>query len=269
MEQGQVAGPFAEEELEEIPLSPAPLVKVLAQIRFPRVLSIGSDSYIGGFQERIRSTYPVLREEVNVEALIGADGVQQQSTRVWRFHDIDQHWSVVLSSSFLALETDHYTSRSDFLARWTEVLQALASMADPTPVVVADRLGVRYINRLVGADASTRLEELIRPEMYGPLTMPMPRGMEFLALVGQAHFKLDGPQMQARWGRLPSNATFLPDVPPVEEPSWMLDIDVFFEGQAPFVPEEAAKAAAHATNHAYRFFRWAMSDQLIAERSEK
>ena len=267
MDRGQVTSPFGEDELEELPLSPAPLVKVLAQIRFPRVLSIGSDNYIAGFQERIRSTYPVLREEMNIEALIGADGVQQQSTRAWRFHDIAEHWSVVLSSSFLALETDHYTSRNDFLARWAEVLQALASIADPTPIVVADRLGVRYINRLVGEDATTRLEKLIRPELYGPLTMPMPLGMKFVSSVGQAHFELDGPQMQARWGKLPPNATFLPDVSLVEEPSWMLDIDVFFEGSTSFEPEEAAKSSAHATNHAYRFFRWATSEQLIAERS--
>jgi uncharacterized protein (TIGR04255 family) len=261
-----VGAPFGEEPVDEIPLDPAPLVKVIAQLRFPPVLSIGQDAYMAAFQEHVRGRYPVLRPEMNIEAIIGPEGVQQQTTRVWRFHDVEDDWSVVLSTGFVALETKRYTSRDDFIRRLGEVFDALNGMADPKPVVVSDRLGVRYVNRLTGADATDRLQDLIRPEMYGPLTMAMPVGMEFVASIGQAHFRLDGPQMQARWGKLPADAAFLPDVPPVSEPSWMLDIDVFFDGQSPFEPTASTKAAAHASNHAYRFFHWAMQPNFIDER---
>src|SRR5690348_7017136 len=134
----EVAAPFGEELVDEVPLEPAPLVKVIAQLRFPPVLSIAHDNYIGSFQERVRGRYPVLRPEMNIEALIGPEGVQQQQTRVWRFHDVDDAWSVVLSTGFVALETVRYTSRDDFIDRLGEVFDALNAMAEPKPVVVSD-----------------------------------------------------------------------------------------------------------------------------------
>lgn len=260
--------PFGEEALEEVRLEPAPLTRVLAQLRFPPVVSIAQDAYIAPFQERLRERYPVLQPETAVEALLSPQGVIQQSTsKAWRFQDIDDTWTVVLGTGFVTLETTHYESRDDFITRLTEVFAALDVLAAPRPVVVYERLGVRYVNVLRGEDATTKLETYIRPEMYGPLAIEMAPGMRFLASVGQAHFQLDGPQMQSRWAKLPPNAAFLPDVPPLAEASWVLDIDVFFEGRSPFDPEQAASAARHAATHAYRFFRWVMrEDTFIAER---
>jgi uncharacterized protein (TIGR04255 family) len=166
----------------------------------------------------------------------------------------------------VSLETTAYTTRDEFVARLLAVFQALDTLASPGPVVVADRLGVRYINRLTGDDAGPGLRRLVREEVFGPLTIQMPSGSEFLASLSQAHFKLDGPQMQARWGRLPPGAIFLPGIDPFESTSWFLDIDVFFEGQQVFSPGPTADAARHAASHAYRFFRWAMSDEFIAQR---
>ncbi len=260
--------PFAEEPLGEVPLEPAPLVRVLAQLRFPPVVSIAQDTYIAPFQERLRVRYPVLQPETAVEALLSAQGVIQQSTsKAWRFQDVDEAWTVVLGTGSVSLETTRYESRDDFIARLVEVFEALDALADPKPVVVYERLGIRYVNMLRGEDATTKLQGYIRPEIYGPLVIEMEPGMEFLANVGQAHFRLDGPQMQSRWARLPSGGAFLPDVPPVDEPSWVLDIDVFYDTRSSFAPEQAGTAARHAATHAYRFFRWVMrEDTFITER---
>lgn len=258
--------PFAEEPLEEITLDPAPLVRVLAQLRFPQVASIVHESYMAPFQERLRGVYPLLRVENNVEALLGPEGFVQQSTsKVWRLQDIDERWSVILASSFISLETTAYVSRDDFLNRFREVLDAFDAMAEPRPAAVYERLGVRYVNMLTGEDATSKLQGYIRPEMYGPLAIDMRDGMEFLANTGMAHFKLDGPQMQARWAKLPPNAIAIPDVQAVSEPSWMLDIDVFFDGQAPFDPAAVADSARHAATHAYRFFRWVMVEETFID----
>lgn len=262
--------PFAEEPLEEITLDPAPLQRVLAQLRFPPVASIAHEAFIAPFQERLRATYQLLRPETNVEALFGPEGlVQQQTTKVWRLLDIEEEWSVILSPSFVTLETTAYSSRDDFVARFRKVLDAFHAMSDPTPATVFERLGVRYSNMLTGEDATLRLRDYIRPEMYGPLAIKMTEGMELIATVSQAHFQLDGPQLQARWAKLPPNAVAVPDLPPVAEPSWMLDIDVFFEGRTPFDSTVAADRARHAATHAYRFFRWAMDDSFIDSRRVK
>lgn len=263
-----VINPFGEEPLEEVRLEPAPLVRVLAQLSFPPVVSIAQETYIAPFQERLRARYPVLQPETAVEAVLGPQGLIQQSTsKVWRFQDVDDAWTVVLGTGSVSLETAHYGSRDDFISRLVEVFEALDALAPSKPVVVYERLGVRYVNMLRGEDATTRLQGYIRPEMYGPLVIEMEPGMEFLASVGQAHFRLDGPQMQSRWAKLPPGAALLPDLQPVNEPTWVLDIDVFFDTRTSFEPEQAGAAARHAATHAYRFFRWVMSEEtFIAER---
>lgn len=265
----EVGSPFGDEWVEEVALNPAPLVKVLAQLKFPVVMSIAQDAYISSFQERLRKRYPVLRPETSFEAIMIGDGVQQQIGRIWRFFDLDAEWSVGLGTNFVALETSSYVSRDDFIERLREVFEALDAMAEPGPVAIADRLGVRYINRLTGEDATTRLGDLICHAMFGPLTMEMPEGMDFPASIGQAHFKLNGPQMQARWGKLPPDAGFLPDIPVVPEPSWMLDIDVFIDGPFAFDVDKMTDMAKHAANQAYRFFRWTMTETFIKERRAK
>lgn len=258
--------PFAEDELEEVPLSPAPLVKVLAQLRFPPVASIAKQSYIGPFQEQLREQYPILRPESYIAAAANSEGVvSQHSMTVWRLQDMEQSWSVVLGTDFVAVETVAYESRDDLIGRLLEVFGALCSLADPQPVLIFDRLGIRYINRLTGTDVG-QLAMWVQPELQGPLSIPLPRGAKFVSAIGQTHFEFDGPQMQARWGKLPPAGFFLPGVDAVDEESWILDIDVFFEGPTSFDPSDAAESARGAAKHAYGFFRWAMSEEFIEAR---
>jgi hypothetical protein len=42
----------------EVPLINAPLVRVIAQVRFPPILSIEQQAFVGSFQEAIRAEYP-------------------------------------------------------------------------------------------------------------------------------------------------------------------------------------------------------------------
>ena len=47
----------------EVPLENAPLVRVIAQVRYPLIASLENSSFIGPFQEAIRDDYPTLRPE--------------------------------------------------------------------------------------------------------------------------------------------------------------------------------------------------------------
>ena len=47
----------------EVPLSRAPLVRVLAQARFPTILAIRDADKVASFQEALRETYPNLSRE--------------------------------------------------------------------------------------------------------------------------------------------------------------------------------------------------------------
>ncbi len=48
---------------DEVPLPNAPLARVLAQIRFPPILSIRKADSVADFQEALRTEYPNLRRD--------------------------------------------------------------------------------------------------------------------------------------------------------------------------------------------------------------
>lgn len=267
----EVGNPFGENHAEEVLLDPAPLAKVLVQLRFPPILNLTSKERVARVQESLRTRYPILREETDGQVVLSPQGgvLAQQAQQIWRFRDVDEQWVVGIAPDFVALETSTYDSRRDFVERWTEVLQAVASIEEPPLLTVYDRLGIRYINQLAGEEALGQLENYVRPEVYGPLTIDMPEGTELVVSLSQTHFRLNGPQVQARWGRIPGHATVVPGVQVLDEPSWLLDIDVYFEGTRAFSVEGVTDSTQIAARGAYQFFRWAMSSKFIDTRRRR
>ena len=122
----------------EVPLANAPLIRVIAQVRFPLVVAVEQREFIAPFQEAVRARYPVLRQEQTQGLVLSAGGVAPAPAQTaWRFSDLDGHWRVSLTPDFLALETTSYTRRSDFLFRLREVVTALEEHVEPKLV---DRL---------------------------------------------------------------------------------------------------------------------------------
>ena len=260
---------FSGTSIAEVLLQNSPIVTVLAQLRFPTAASLTTLSGIADFQSALRDTYPVMRHEDQTMAKLSPDGriLQGQGQQVWRFTAVDDGWGVALTPDWVAIDTTQYTTRSDFIERWRVVLDALAQL-DSAPVVF-DRLGIRYVDRLVGEEATTLLSQQVNPAILGAITIEdgMGDNVELVGTITQAHFKLDGPQLIARWGRVPANGAVVPGVPSVSETSWFLDIDVFTDTELQrFDVDEVTAASDRSALHAYHFFRWAMNEDFILRR---
>lgn len=257
-------GIFTDRQLEEIHLKDAPLVKVLAQIRFPVIAKIDNPEGIQDFQERLRTRYPVTRQEPNFTMVLGSAGPVQSATQgvLWRMSEVDGPWTVVLARDFVAVETSRYSSRDEFLSRWREVLDALESL-DPAPAVY-DRLGVRYVDRLVGDAYIEDLPKLVRTEILGPTNLDRSDDAELVASVSQSIFRLNAMQVKASWGIVPINSVIVPGIETVPERSWLLDVDAFSELQGqPFSVERVVEETRRGSEHAYAFFRWAVLDEFL------
>ncbi|WP_419919895.1 TIGR04255 family protein [Candidatus Poriferisocius sp.] len=243
-----------------VPLPNSPLSLVVAQIRFPVVASIADHAFVGPFQERIRNLYSDLRREEELQVEIGPTGIQtQQPGIVWRFTDED-NWEVALAPEFLALATNSYTGRADFLDRLGFLLEALGAWINPRKV---RRLGVRYIDR-VGEEHIDSIGQLVRPEVLGPMTVSDPSGVRLQHSLTDCHYQFsDETAMRARWGFLPPKATFDPAIDPIESSSWILDLDVS-HGERPFDPIAIQGQVQLFSDRIYRYFRWATTDQFIA-----
>jgi uncharacterized protein (TIGR04255 family) len=243
----------------EVPLENAPLVRVIAQVRFPTILAIEQRDFVVPFQEAIRSTYPVLRQEQAQGVLVSPAGVTPVKPQTaWRFADVAGHWRVSLTPEFLAVETTKYTSRVDFLARLRTVVAALDEHAEPKLI---DRLGIRYIDRITGA-AVDDIANLVRPEVRGITGTPVAsRAAHALA---ETMFELDDVRMVARWGLLPPGATVDPAaIEPASDKSWILDLDMFNANPIPFSVDRVVADAKRFAERIYTFFRWAVTDDFL------
>jgi len=255
------ASPLTEPSPPRVPLTNAPLVRVIAQVRFPEVASIENQEFIAPFKEAIQHEYPVLRVEQGGSVVLGPEGVvNARPNSAWRFQEVDGAWNVVLAPGFLAVETKKYTNRDDFLRRLDMVLLALGEHVAP-PVV--DRVGVRYIDRVSGPNLDD-IESLIRPQVAGVL------GTNLASLVEHAiteHvFRLPDEigRITARWGLLPPQATVDPAaIDALDERSWLLDLDAFRADTQRFDAEGAGRQARRLSEHIYGFFRWVVTDEFL------
>ncbi|MBL8898772.1 MAG: TIGR04255 family protein [Planctomycetes bacterium] len=248
----------------EVPLERAPLELVIAQVRFPLVAAISTLPFLAPFQEAIRTEYPILREE-QIERRVGAgpNGRNEFAT-AWSFHATDSAWRVVLTSDFLALETRRYTSRSDFLARFERLIAALRQLLGSTTV---QRLGVRYIDRITGAELQ-HIGELVRAELGGLIATPL--GGQLLQSLGIHHLQLpeEGAQAMIRTGLVPAGQSLDPNaIEALPEPSWVLDIDAFQhypDGSTPLDAGTLLPRTRSLCERIYALFRWSVTDQFLS-----
>jgi uncharacterized protein (TIGR04255 family) len=253
--------PFTEPLPAEVPLPRAPLVRVLCQIRFPAVLSVESQEFVAPFQEELRSSYPVLRQEQTEGFMLGPSGfVPSKAQTAWRFHDLSDAWRLSLTSTFVALETSKYTSRAEFMERLGAVVAAAERHIKPT---VADRIGIRYLDRL-DASALGRLPELVRPELVGINAGELSEHIR--QSVTESVFLSDSAQMLARWGQLAEKTTMDPEfMPPLDTPSWILDVDMSSKpgDNTPFTVADVLPKARGYAERIYAFFRWCIKDEFL------
>ncbi len=256
-----IINPLIDSPPSEEPLTKAPLVRVIAQVRFPPILSIEKKEFVGSFQEAIRDKYPILQPEKTQGFILDPQGNVQSLTQVaWRFVDITGSWRVSLSPNFVALETTTYSSRSNFLERLENIVTALNENFDPK---IIERFGLRYVDRLVGQDL-TDISSLVKPEIAGIVSADFKDNIR--QSINESLFIIpdEGQQILARWGLISANTTFDPDaIEPITEPSWILDLDMSLSKNREFSITALMKEAKQFSERLYTFFRWAVKDEFL------
>lgn len=260
--------PFSSEPLEEVPLSAAPLVRTLAQIRFAsQSVLVTSEDAAMAMASAMQEEFPVFESARETTITFTPDGVEQKEGegRLWRLKSGDETWQVSFASTFISLDTSVYTSRDDFCARlqriWATFNEVVSS---PAP----QRIGFRYINRIDDLALLQRLPELVRAEVLGVTTLDVPRGgivhsmSDNMFVLGDVASHMD--TLQTRFGLVPPNTTLDPTLPPADGHAWVLDMDSArsyksASGLEVNVPE-TVKSLGHA---GYRFFRWAVTNEFL------
>ncbi|MFO1422968.1 MAG: TIGR04255 family protein [Candidatus Competibacteraceae bacterium] len=150
-----------------------PLVEVVAQVRFPRILEI-DDQLPSDFQRALRQDYPLLEvQEETLAVMIGqgpnkmmADDLPRRTT-AYHFITPDRAWRISLASEFLALTCANYEKWEDFQPRMMAGLETVAKLYS---VTYWTRLGLRYrdlINREEIGLIDVPWRELLAPFLLG------------------------------------------------------------------------------------------------------
>ncbi|MYB35577.1 MAG: TIGR04255 family protein [Gammaproteobacteria bacterium] len=250
---------------ERVHLNNSPLISVLGQAIFPKIIKISEEGYIGDFQESIRGDYPHLQRDnvQSVEVNLNQSGMRHQTieTVVWRFFNLERTIRVSLGTDSIVLEFSKYVSREEFISRARSVLDALSSTINPVAMI---RVGCRYVDRIEGQEHLNSLSKLIRPELLNILQPDLIEQVE-LSMTDITCKSKEG-QLIVRYGMAPPNFTHDPDIaPPVSSPSWVLDIDSFnLEIQeqrfdSDFICDELNRL----TGRAYAFFRWSITEEFL------
>lgn len=259
--------PLQESAPLQIPLSRAPLDHVVCQVKFPAVLMISVPGFVGPFQEQIRARYPRVSENAILRFQLKIPGNEtpanvSQPQAEFRFQDEDQRWSLTLGQDFLALHSQAYTSRDEFLERLSEVLLALESCIHPSHCT---RLGIRYIDRIKEAEDLQQVSTFFRPEVLG-----LASSLDMVGQVGQVFSESlmttrEG-KLLARWGLLPANTTYDPLlVAGMVQDSWILDLDSFSEERKEFHTASVMADATALAERSYAFFRWSITDAFVEQ----
>jgi uncharacterized protein (TIGR04255 family) len=134
----------------------SPLVLTVCQVRFEETLALADPRVAISIQSALGGAsgpYPRMEQlkapafQLSVSAQGGAETQQLSGISGWRLQSDDAAWTVSIMTNFVALETSRYSTWEDFGPRMAALLDALTSS---TSLVLEERLGLRYVDRLTG-----------------------------------------------------------------------------------------------------------------------
>lgn len=230
----------------EIHLQNSPITEVVAQVRFPPLLSVLKEPP-ADFQELIRQRFPQLTRENTAQVAINNDDQPSLTFQppVYRFSSVEAESQAVLSTDFFAVSSKRYTGWRRYLDDLTYVFDAVSHIYKPSYM---SRVGLRYINHLTpentGVHERSALFQLVRPELTATLHGPFwENADEMISVVSFA----DGEaRLNLRYGYSTTD-TF---------PTFLLDFDYFEEGTIPLDDVLPRLERYHAT--IYDAFRWCL-----------
>lgn len=253
--------PFTGELIEEIPLASAPLLRVLCQVRWPNVTRLDGDFDAVAQQmgSLLADDFPLSQEHQELEFKISPQGVEQQTgDKVYQWSSADEAWSLSFSRNFLTLQSDKYTSRTDFFSRFLSCLEVLEKVVK---IPLVDRIGFRYVNRISEPLDMELLPELVTSDVSGVKSHE--DGVTLVHTVSETLYEVVDLQLMVRAARLPAGGRLDPTLAPVPEESWNLDLDASFNRRMPFSAIEVRDTGLRLSSLAYAYFRSVIQDKFV------
>jgi uncharacterized protein (TIGR04255 family) len=235
-----------------------PLVEVICQLRFPRILRIEIEPP-ADFQEALRPEYPRLNviQSLGVALPLGTQApssIGLNRAQTYEFLTRQDEWKLVLASDFLALSTTKYTQWEEFRERLVTAINVLVRCYAPSHFT---RIGLRYQDVIIRSELglqSRHWRELLQRAVVGLLAAE--ELSDDVVIEAQSVFacRLDHPGAIARvrHGLSRRNGS--------DEFGYLIDVDLFSE-EATEVGDAIGKLDLFNREAGY-LFRWCITEEL-------
>ena len=238
------------------------IAEVICQLRFPEILSIGTTAP-AAFQDAIRDEFPqfIRRQDLPAPKITGMPGhlslENQPGVINYQFSSADGAWRVNLTSRFISLTCNRYSSWEDFAKKLDKPLAAFIQIYKPA---YFERIGLRYLNFISRYELGLEgvpFSQLIAPCYLGPLMEEDVQEANSTRCNIDAELNIRGGcrlKVHAGPGFVKKNGKS------DQEVKFIFDQDLFMPGQIPVNLSAGALQTLHA--QAWSIFRGAITDQL-------
>ncbi|GIW96036.1 MAG: hypothetical protein KatS3mg110_4077 [Pirellulaceae bacterium] len=244
-------------ESERVVYQKNPLIEVICQLRFARILEIDRTPPVE-VQDQLRTEYPQLETRPGVELAFPvsstAPPVALARGVAYEFSSRDGAWRFVLAPDFCALTTSRYIRWEEFRERLWHAVQVVAQRYR---IPYFTRVGLRYQDLIVRSElglADTPWRELLRVSVAGLLADPDVQETYFDEALSVALLNLGEADAKCRvrhgLARKPDNPEF----------AYLIDADFFTE--TPRERHDACNLVDQFNRRAGHFFRWCITPQL-------
>lgn len=237
-----------------------PLVEVICQLRFPRLLRLEAEKPVE-FQEALRIDYPFTEVRntlpppppgTHLSQEVAEQLLRHLPPLSYEFRSHDDAWKVGLNSNFIALTSYQYQRWEDFSERLSRLIDLLCRYY---PIPVFTRLGLRYRDLIVRSTLGLEgrsWSELLRSEITGMLGSPFGKNAAESFSIFQCDLEIEEGKMLAQLG--------LAIEEDGKEYAYLIDSDYYIDAKV---------EVSHILNRlkdlnvrSGRFFRWCIKDEL-------
>lgn len=246
-------------ESQRVKYSRNPLLEVICQLRFPKILRIETEAPVG-FQEAIRAEYPTLNTSRAIE-LPFLSNPQTNSPPIvmgqgltYEFLDKEGKWKLVLSSDFIALSTMNYEKWEDFKSRLSTAIDLLVKHYSPSHFT---RVGLRYQDLIIRSELELLQHpwrSLLQPPILGAFIADNLPEQDFIEALSVFACRLDYADavLRVRYGLARKDES--------EELGYLIDADFYTENITEI--NDATHSLDRFNREAGNFFRWCITEEL-------
>lgn len=208
----------------------------VCEIRFPILLEL-ENTPPKAFQKTFRRKYPNFAVRTSINLQVG----DQKKENFYVFSSLDKVWTISIKSSSISIETNKYTSFTEFLDRFTELLPEANKFID-SPIYT--RVGLRFID--VIPKNLTDIDGWIKKELLNPFSQIGEPTMFWSAVKGKSEH---------------GNFTFQYGVQETNQSEVILDFDFFVEN---IEVKQVTETLKKLHQDSLKLFHWSIEEKSFS-----